>query len=200
MEITDPEVCGLINWVRNIVSENQVNTSVHLTIRGPYRDSDPEIAKEDVDKWFSVLNKEAFFIGNIGLFNNEDEYVVYFKVGHPYLQKIWWKPDYPIREYGFNPHISLYTGKDRIFATELVRFLKNEKIELMCDQYRLITYTPKQNDLFQIQNTEKTHPLNLVNTKKVSITLFDRLSKFVQEQRKIQRELPLSHENLRSWH
>ena len=82
---------------------------------------------------FAVLE-----IGGLGHFSNPGEQVVYLTVDSPQLRRIWWKPDYPIGEFGFNPHISLYRGPDRALANRLLCFQPLAALKLLCAEFELV--------------------------------------------------------------
>ena len=174
LEIVDPEISGFINAIREILSDSKINSSVHITIRGPYGDKD-KISQDDVDKWNTLLAKDPLFIEDCDRFVNGDKEIVFLKVHHKNLEKVWWKPLYPQDKYGFNPHITVYEGNDRLFASMVCEFLRGEKISLRCDQFRLISYTLRQNDLFDIPDTAYRPPLDLLNHEVISVTLLERL-------------------------
>jgi hypothetical protein len=67
------------------------------------------------------------------------------------LKKIWWKPDFPIEKYGFNPHVTLFKGRESVLADEILKFLKHEDIALLCHDFRLTPYAAKQADMFPVE-------------------------------------------------
>lgn len=78
---------------------------------------------------------EPLLISGVGKFTNASIHVVYLKASSSFLRGVWWKPDYPTRKYGFNPHVTIYGGNDGFAATEICKFLKKEQIELLCFNY-----------------------------------------------------------------
>ena len=112
---------------------------IHLTLRGPYR---REVPPEVMEKLWETLQGEELDIGGVGRFRNRHEEVVFLGVDSPSLRKVWWKRDYPIKTYGYRPHISLYRGRDAQFADHVFKFLKKEekKLDLKCDKHKLIVY------------------------------------------------------------
>jgi len=83
-------------------------------------------------------------IGQVGRFSNPGEETVLSRIDSPNLRKIWWKPDFSIEKFGFNPHISLYRGPDAHFADRIAAFLEQEEITLLCAEYRLVPHVTKQ--------------------------------------------------------
>lgn len=55
------------------------------------------------------------------------------------LRKVYWKRDYPKKD-GYEPHISLYRGRDAMFAEQVADFLMREALEFSCTEYRLWAY------------------------------------------------------------
>ena len=150
MELLDPAINGLLFGLRREFSEGALNSNIHITIRGPYR---KKITQETFEKCVKLLNNEPILIHGIGMFENPEEYVVYIKVSGDHLPEVCWKPDFPKKTFGCNPHISLYRGTDKQLAKKALDFLNKESLKLICNNYRLTPYTSKQPDLFPSEST-----------------------------------------------
>jgi 2'-5' RNA ligase len=72
-------------------------------------------------------------LSGVGRFELADCHVVYLSVQGEALRKVWWKPDFPINQFGFNPHITVFKGDkesaDRVFDA-LTQFSVECPIEL----------------------------------------------------------------------
>lgn len=88
------------------------------------------------------------------MFSNPNEFVVYLQVNSPRLRKVWWKPEYSIREYGFNPHLSLYRGPDANLARILEQFLKHEELEILTSEFRIVRQVSKQVPIDDLPRTK----------------------------------------------
>lgn len=110
LEITDPDLNLLFAGISQAIYGRRPDRAPHLTSRGPYRGPVPRATLERAQK---AMTGEVLVIGGGGRFSNPNEHVVFVSVESRALRRIWWKPDYSIRQYGFNPHISLYRGPDR---------------------------------------------------------------------------------------
>src|SRR5262245_1275972 len=113
LELLDPEVDFLLSGIKEILSGSRQTRPTHLTIRGPYEGPVP---RSTVERCRRMLKYDVIRIAGVGRFRNKQEEVVFLKVDSPHLREVWWKPDFSIREYGFEPHVSLYRGRDALFA------------------------------------------------------------------------------------
>ena len=137
LELTDPEVASLLRRMQWVLSGVEPRRPVHLTLRGPYRRKVPDGVIGDLR---ATLQGDVLRIGGVGQFRNRDEEVVFLHVDSPNLRKVWWKPSYPIKDYGYAPHISLYRGRDVRFARRVADFLKREALDLSCAEYELTVH------------------------------------------------------------
>lgn len=145
LELMDPEINGLLSGLRAAFSDEKAHTNIHITMRGPYRNIIPQ---DEIKKYQKLLSDEPILIHGIDMFNNSGHHVVYIRVSGERLKKVWWKPDYPTKIYGFNPHISLYVGSDPVLAKKIQYFLRKEDLRLLCRDFRLTPYTSRQTELF----------------------------------------------------
>lgn len=132
LEITQPEIRSLLWRMQWILSGTAPRHPVHVTLRGPYV---RRIAPEILDKSRELLCSDTLRIGGVGRFRKPEE-VVFLRVDSPNLRKVCWKPDYPKKD-GYEPHISLYRGRDAAFAARLADFLAREALEFSCAEYKL---------------------------------------------------------------
>ncbi|MGQ0591219.1 MAG: hypothetical protein ACT4QB_00845 [Gammaproteobacteria bacterium] len=123
-------------------------------------------------------------IGQVGRFSNPGEETVYFRIDSPNLRKICWKPKFSIEKFGFNPHISLYRGSDFQFADRVAAFLEQEKITLLCAEYRLVPHVTKQSDFFPLKVPITKQFLGLLNSGRIHVTFLMRLERMVRDYRR----------------
>jgi hypothetical protein len=170
-------------------------------VRGPYHRS---VSKDELDKLKMMLKQDSILINGVGLFENTVEHVVYFKIVSDNLRKIWRKPDYPIKEFGFNPHISIYKGRDRTLARGIYRFLKGEQLAILCHKFRLSTYVSKQGYLFSDNDISSNQTFfELSKLKRVRPDILERARNLIVNYRKTQsnnslNKKSLSHKALKS--
>ncbi len=185
LEFLDSEINGLLTGLRREFSFGDFDHQIHLTVRGPYPGSIPA---NDVERNQDVLDEDPLLIHGAGIFCNHETYIVYIKVSSPALKKIWWKPDFPIEKYGFNPHITLYKGYDEVLANIIYNFLDSEQIKLVCHQARLTPFASKQKELFPYGDIpNERHFLNLSNKRMVRADILQRASNIVSEYQKSQK-------------
>lgn len=137
LEITDPEIGSLLQCMQWILSGVEPRRPVHLTLRGPYRQKVPPRVLKNLQ---AAMQGDVLRVGDVGRFTNQDEEVVFLRVDSPNLRKVWWKASYPIRDYGYAPHISLYRGGDARFARRVADFLERESLNLSCAEYELTVH------------------------------------------------------------
>ena len=137
LEIAHREIGALLWHIQRIMTGVEPRHPVHLTVRGPYRQP---IAGAVLKKYREILSQDTLRIGAVGRFANPEQEVVFLRVDSPNLRKIWWKPSYPIKHYGYRPHISLYRGNDTSFADLMHAFLEQERLEFTCREHRLTVH------------------------------------------------------------
>ena len=189
LELLDPEIHALINGLRHEFGQKKSTSNLHITVRGPYKNSIP---KKSVENFSRILSGDAILIHSAGLFVNDGVYVVYVKINSENLKKIWWKPDYPVKQYGFNPHISLYIGRDKYLANEIHEFLRREKLKVLCREFKLTEYVTKQGRIFaDVDIPKEKHFLELSNRRLVRADILQRAANLVNNyQKKLEREGP----------
>lgn len=110
----------------------------HITIRGPYSN---KISKRIKCRAAATLQKireetKGFLIEGIGIFHISDTAFVYLQVKGNDLRPIWWKPDFPIGVYGFNPHVTLVETTP-ILAQAISNFIKSKDIHFYVSEFEL---------------------------------------------------------------
>lgn len=172
LEITDRNLNFLFAAIAQAVYGERPAQPTHLTIRGPYAGRVP---RGVVSQCRSKLEQDVLRIADVGRFNNTNEEVVFLRVDSPNLRRVWWKPDYPIGKFGFNPHISLYRGKDFALAEALELFFKHEGIELFCAEFRLVSAVTRQQEMLVPPVPVSLFPFHSVLDGKISENFLSRL-------------------------
>ncbi|MCI0562446.1 MAG: 2'-5' RNA ligase family protein [Nitrososphaera sp.] len=178
LEITDPEINALIWAITEIVTGQRPTQPFHMTVRGPYEE---RICMSTLKECQEAMSHDVLKISRVGRFSNPGEETVYLRIDSPNLRKIWWKPDYPIEKFGFNPHISLYRGPDRQLADRIAAFLEKEDITLLCAEYRLVPHVTKQLDMFPLSVPITKQFLGLLNSRRIHTTFLMRLEHMVRD-------------------
>lgn len=178
LEITDPEVGPLLRRMQRILSGVEPRRPVHLTLRGPYRREVPPGVMEGLR---ATLRGDVLRVAGVGRFRNRDEEVVFLHVDSPNLRKVWWKPSYPIKDYGYAPHVSLYRGGDARFARRAADFLKREPLNLSCAEYVLTVH--RRGTLPFPNRTRAFHSAEPPGGRGRFDSLLERLGRFVDEYR-----------------
>lgn len=144
LEVLDPTAVNLLTNLRSILKGRESKSPIHITVRGPYKT--PPSPKKLEHLW-SLVQGEGLFLHGIGRFEFPDKHIVFIRSHSKAIRKIWWKRDFPIIHFGFNPHISLFEGTPKE-AARVEKFLRNERIELFCRQLSLSLYERWQDDMF----------------------------------------------------
>ena len=145
LEFLDPEINALLAGLQRVFGKSNTGNSIHITVRGPYPTGIPE---SDLIKFNCIVQDDPILIHGIGKFRNPEGNVVFIRVASDSLKKIWWKPDFPEKQFGFNPHISLHRTVDPEYAETISDFLKKEEIKLICHKFRLVPSSSRQGELF----------------------------------------------------
>ena len=96
-----------IEAIRLLCDPSQKKAS-HLTVRGPFPN---KIRLVDANK---KLAGNKLLLNGVNRFFSESQNTVFFTCSATKIKRVWNKPDYP-----FNPHITIYDGDSRTFASEV---------------------------------------------------------------------------------
>ena len=103
------EVVGdCLNAIRCLASPSTTHAA-HITVRGPYEEFCDMSA---INTSFGTI---PVLINGVGRFINPDQHVVYLSCVAEGLEKISWRPDFPL----FTPHLTLYSGRSMDLANEI---------------------------------------------------------------------------------
>lgn len=183
LEITDPEVNAFLWNVRRILTGRAGRAPIHLTLRGPYEGERPKAVMEQVR---DALRHDVLRIGGhggVGRFSNPAEEVVFFRVDSPNLRSTWWKRDYPVEKFGFEPHISLYRGADATLADRVEMFFKDEAVQLFCAEYRLVWHDVGQPSLLSPPEPTIGAMVEMHESSRVDASVLDRLQELRDKHR-----------------
>lgn len=145
LELLDPDINALLIGLRHVFDCSERALNVHITLRGPYYS---RISKTNICKFEKIVCQDPITIQGIDVFQNETENIVYIGAHSDSLKQVWWKRDFPFKDFGFHPHISLHKTPDLAFAKTISDFLREEDIKLTCNEFHLTTYMSKQQNLF----------------------------------------------------
>lgn len=153
VRIHDKPAINLLEEIRIKLKGKPSKSPIHITVRGPLKNR-PTANK--LESLWSILEGEGLLLHGIGRFEFSDREIVYIKSHSHAIRKIWWKRDYPIIRFGFNPHISLYEGPP-IAARAVEEKLRSLRIELFCRELSLSLYSHTGDDLFPSTSTTEIH-------------------------------------------
>ncbi len=112
--IEDEVIRACLNAIR-ILCNPRVKTSAHLTVRGPYK---TKIKRQRLDVLNELVHNSRIIVYGVDKFFEPNQNTVFLQCASPELPLVWKK-----RDYGYNPHITLYDGDSRTFAENLLRIL-----------------------------------------------------------------------------
>ena len=182
LEFLDPEINTLLSGLKHEFGNSETGNDIHITVRGPYY---RRIPREDIAKYERIVRDDPILIHGVDMFQNHGESVVCIRVCSDSLKKIWWKPDFPVEKFGFNPHISLHRTSDVKFAKIILDFLKKEDLKLICHEFHLVPFASKQKDFFPIKSTPRDSCFReLSNRGLVHPDILHRAANVVEEYRK----------------
>ena len=136
LEVDDPAITRLLEDLRRKVAKGKVPKKAHITIRGPYSSRISARTIEDIQN--RLQSGDKIRIVGISRFSSSLEDVVYLAVDGEGLRKVWWKPDFPIKDFGFNPHITLFRG-EREQADEVESWVRKAGLEETLSKWHLAT-------------------------------------------------------------
>jgi len=155
----------LVNAIRVIAEENQ-RTQVHITVRGPYS---KRLSQPKEKEYSSIISKEEICVKGVSNFFESNQNTVFFECEeNSNLRKIWKKTTYK----DYNPHITLYDGNDKLFASEL--------FEVLNQGFKSFSFRINEISWLEPKNKEKLALFHLIN-----IVDFDNLSKELGQELKL---------------
>jgi 2'-5' RNA ligase len=178
LELRDREICTLLHKLRFCFNEKPSKSNIHITVRGPYKNA---LKANDIKKYQQMMERDTIRVSGVGRFDHPESSVIFLRVESQHFENIWWKPDFPKQTYGFNPHISLYSGNDKVLADRVFNFLKLESLCLETRQFELTPYVSNQFCLISAAHREsEKHFLHLILNGKVKGDIIDRAQALVE--------------------
>ncbi|WP_225757290.1 hypothetical protein [Cardiobacterium sp. Marseille-Q4385] len=120
LDIKNDEINSLFEGLREGYS-NAIPSSPHITIQGPRN----KFKKSIIYKAKKIIRGISIKINDLDIIEYKNLYFCILKVNAPALEKVWDKPDFPKKIFGFNPHITLYKG-DKVIAEEVKKLIKSK--------------------------------------------------------------------------
>lgn len=176
IEILDNDLVYLLETLRDIFSMGEKKSGIHVTIKGPQK---TPLKTKSAHEF--LRKKYPLRIKGVGVFLNDDIYIVHLKVALDELKKyqMWYKPDYPDE---FNPHITLYEGKNEKLAKSIYSLLENQNIDLYTTEYKIFPYVSKQPDLLSTYNQDSNGDLStLIKKGLIHVDILDRAKELMRD-------------------
>ena len=146
-----------LNLLRYLVKPT-AKREAHVTARGPYS----EQLDDDKARICEItIDGAPVSIGAPGTFYSSRHSVVYLSCESDALKSVWHK-----EHYGYTPHITIYSGKNREQANDILEALtkaQNASANITCSMHNFSEmYTPSiRNDLTrQLQSAEKQYAID----------------------------------------
>lgn len=118
LDINNDEINSLLEELRKDYP-NSIPNSPHITIRGPK----DKFNRAIIEKAEKIIQDISIKINDLDIIEYKDLYFCIFKVNAPALKRVWDKPDFPKKKFGFNPHITLYKG-DKAVAEKIKKLIE----------------------------------------------------------------------------
>ena len=138
LNILDNELKNFLVEFRRKYNVKQQKLIPHITLRGPYKYKYNTISKNlinDLNNFVKNVkeNKEDLLVSGAGIFDNNATYIVYLTVKENNNLKILTKKkDYPVSRFGFNPHVTVLSTKDKSLAYNIKEKLQREIKNYRC--------------------------------------------------------------------
>ncbi len=129
----------LEEFIMNITKKYKIKPQTlmpHITLRGPFKYKNKP-SYNVIKKLSDYVNgNKKILLNGAGMFENNGKYIVYLnvkKTGN--LKQLFKKKDYTIKEYGFNPHVTLLVTDDKTKAMKLKNDLDKQDIYIECNTF-----------------------------------------------------------------
>lgn len=167
--VKDEILGSYLNAIRYLSNPNEKHNA-HITVRGPYK------VQIDVSRYNKIINNEIISIKEVGTFFEGEQNTVFLRCESEKLEEVWQKPDY-----GYNPHITLYDGKSKNFARDLVKILNSHLINFSfkADKLSLLQSIKGQSD-YRLSLEANLKYIGAIIEKSLSHTLVEKMT---EEQR-----------------
>ncbi|MGZ3967605.1 MAG: hypothetical protein ACXVJC_21735 [Mucilaginibacter sp.] len=139
----DREISSILNFVKLLCAPNS-KTEVHLSIRGPYKS---KLKPNKIHEYNEMIKNSRITVTEAGNFFQENQNTVFLKCESEIIEKVWKKTTYKKDVHGINAHLTLYDGKDRVFAHKLYELLLTKQIHITFLASELIFYDTSKSNL-----------------------------------------------------
>jgi hypothetical protein len=133
--VADERLAAALDLLR-FLAEPQFVRRAHITVRGPYDDTQPDILQTASNKSYQILFDGVDSFMEIGKKQN----TVFLKCEVPSIEQVWHKPDFTGE---IRPHLTLYDGKDRGHAIALLRCCQQYRLKFTAPSTKIIQIKPK---------------------------------------------------------
>ena len=113
--IATPSVQSAIDLMR-VVAKPDTRRRAHLTLRGPYAEPLPAAVQTEVA---ATVADAPISVGGAGSFFGPSQSTIFVRCDGDVLRSVWDKPGL-----GYTPHLTVYDGEDREFASRLLSALE----------------------------------------------------------------------------
>ncbi len=146
-EFGNEEVLRFLRQIRSALSQEALNSPIHVTLRGPYS-SPPSIAQ--LEEFAAQLPGYGVKIGSHGCFSTGNGFAVFLRAECAVFPQLWHKPDFKVPLSRIQPHITLFESANREAAALVREFLRTENLLIHTYDLYLSVYESrvKQRDLF----------------------------------------------------
>jgi hypothetical protein len=175
IKIQDVEISSILNFVKLLCAPTS-KTEIHLSVRGPYKSP---LKSEKLSKYNKIIKNSEISIIDFANFFSENQNTVFLKCEGEELKKVWKKTTY-LHEY--NPHLTLYDGRNKEFANTLYQILRKRNINIEFTSSELIAYdTSKKNTSLILSlgiNNDIIEEVLGIAWDKLDVNLMDSKSRF----------------------
>lgn len=112
----DADVQAFLDIMICLADPSEKNQA-HVTLRGPFP------TKSDAANYPALMHGTIVSVLGEGAFFQEHQSTVFLRCDSELIQQNWFK-----RGLGYQPHITIYDGKDRPFAKKLLSLLKGHRL------------------------------------------------------------------------
>lgn len=132
IKIEDEKINVILNTIK-VMCDHSSKNDVHITIRGPYKQ------RYNISNIEKIANNSKMKFIGVDKFFTDTQNTIYIKLYIENIEKMWYKPSYDINIYGINPHMTLYDGDSRNFATSIYKIIENFDIKIDIDKIKIET-------------------------------------------------------------
>ena len=104
-----------------LIANPEEKTPAHITVRGPYS---RRVNRSAVARMAERVKETVVEASGFGTFSCDGQNTVFLRCHSERLREIWRKKDY-----GYCPHITIYDGASRSFASQLFSRLKKLEVQ-----------------------------------------------------------------------